>query len=169
MAVTRKSGRVTAGLFGWMHASGVGELVDIGPGRLTGQKYVELLEEVLLPTVQALLFPEGEPFYLLQDNSPIHMSRAAQEWFTRHPYITVLPHPPRSPDLNPIEHIWAAMAKHRDVQERLRGRDDVVQSALQAWEHLRRPPGQRLTSALVASMPSRLNAVLDAGGAYTKY
>ena len=164
-----ESGRVTAGLFGWMHASCVGELTDVGPGRLTGQKYVELLEEVLLPSVQMLLFPAGEPFYLLQDNSPIHTCRAVQEWFTRHPYITVLPHPPRSPDLNPIEHVWAAMAKHMPVQERPRGRDAVVRSALQAWEHLRRPPGQLFTSALVASMPSRLNAVLDAGGAYTKY
>ena len=95
MVATRRSGRVTAGLFGWMHASGVGQLADVGPGRLTGQKYVELLEEVLLPSVEVLLFPEGEPFYLLQDNSPIHTCRVVQEWFTRHPYITVLPYTPQ--------------------------------------------------------------------------
>ena len=169
MVATRRSGRVTAGLFGWMHASGVGQLADVGPGRLTGQKYVELLEEVLLPSVEVLLFPEGEPFYLLQDNSPIHTCRVVQEWFTRHPHVTVLPHPPRSPDLNPIEHVWAAVKKDMPVQERPREHEALVEAALQAWERLRRPSGQRFTSALVASMPARLTAVLDAGGRYTKY
>lgn len=152
-----------------MHASGVGELADVGPGYLTGDKYVEILEEVLLPTVEALLFPDGEPFYLLQDNSPIHTCQVVREWFGRHPHVTLMPHPPKSPDLNPIEHVWAAMVRHMPEQDRGRNRDAVVRSAMQAWEHLRRPPGQDITSALVASMPKRLNAVLAAGGAYTSY
>ncbi|KAG0724812.1 Transposable element Tcb2 transposase [Chionoecetes opilio] len=83
-------------------------------------KVCSTLEEVLLPSVQELLFPEGEPFYLLQDNSPVHTCRVVQQWFARHPYITLLPHPANSPDLNPIEHVWSAMLKHMDDQERPR-------------------------------------------------
>lgn len=169
MVGTRRSGRVSAALVGWMHASGVGELADVGPGRFTGAQYVEILEEVVLPSVQALLFPEGEPFYLLQDNSPIHTSRVVNEWFGQHPYITLMPHPPKSPDLNPIEHIWAAMNRNMPERDQDRSRAVVVRNALQAWENLRRPAGQTLTSSLVASMPTRLNAVLAAGGGYTGY
>ncbi|XP_076047432.1 uncharacterized protein LOC143028967 [Oratosquilla oratoria] len=39
---SRRSGRLTAGLFGWMHASGVGELTDVGPGRFTGSQGIYL-------------------------------------------------------------------------------------------------------------------------------
>ncbi|KAG7159570.1 Transposable element Tcb2 transposase-like 5 [Homarus americanus] len=99
-------------MFGWMHAGSVGQLADVGPGRFTGQKFVEELGDVLLPSVEALFFQQGEPFYLVQDNSPIYTCHAVREWFGRHPYITLLPHPPRSPDLNPIEHVWSAMNKY---------------------------------------------------------
>lgn len=169
MVEGKRSGRVSAGLFGWMHAGGVGQLVDVGQGRFTGNKYIDLLEGALLPSVEAMLFPAGTPFYLVQDNSPIHTCRAVKEWFARHPHITLLPHPPRSPDLNPIEHVWAAMIKHMPDTGPHLTRDGVVTTALQAWEHLRSRERRDLTSALVASMPRRFNAVIAAGGAYTKY
>ena len=165
---SERSGRVTAGVFGWIHASGVGEIADVGPGRFTGLKYVEILEEVLLPTVRALLYPDPEPFYLLHDNSPIHTCRVVQTWLSNHPHITVLPHPPKSPDLNPIEHVWAEMDRHIPA-DRGRTRDSVIRSAFEAWERLRTPEGSEFTQELVASMPTRLNHVLDAGGGYTKY
>ena len=168
MVASRRSGRVSAGLFGWFNDAGVGELVDVGPGQLTGPSYVQILEEVLLPSVGAMLFPEPEPFYLIQDNSPVHTSRVVKEWFARHTRITVMPHPARSPDLNPIEHVWAAMQKGMpDRQHRCRA--TVVNDALQAWEHLRSPSGRDLTHTLVASMPRRLNEVLAEGGGYTRY
>ncbi|KAG7177399.1 hypothetical protein Hamer_G016686 [Homarus americanus] len=61
-----------------MHAGGVGQLAYVGPGRFIGQNYVEILEEVLLPSVGSLLFPEAEHFYFVRDNSPIHTRRAVQ-------------------------------------------------------------------------------------------
>lgn len=132
-------------------------------------KYVEILEGVLLLSVQAWLFPENEPFCLLQDNSPFYTSRAVRERFVQHPHITLLSHPPRSPDLNPIEHVWAAVVRHIPDVQRPQTRAAVIAGALQAWEQLRRDPGQLFTNELVASMPRRLNAVLAAGGGYTRY
>lgn len=167
---TRRSGRVCVGVFGWIHASGVGELADVGPGRFTGEKYVELLDEVLLPTVRTLLFPNTTPFYLVQDNSPIHTSRVVKDWFREHPHITLLPHPPKSPDLNPIEEIWAAMIKvGRPDTLRQRNRQTLLDNAMMAWEQLRLPEGQNLSQSSVASMPRRLISVLENGGGYTKY
>ena len=169
MVGNRRSGRVGAGLFGWIHSSGVGELADTGPGRLTGARYVEILDDILLESVRILLFPEGVPFYLVQDNSPIHTSRVVRDWFQRHPEITLLPHPPRSPDLNPIEHVWAAMTRRMRANPACHSSDEVIADARQAWEEIRSPAGQELTVTLVGSLPSRLNSVIGAGGAYTHY
>ncbi|KAK3888513.1 hypothetical protein Pcinc_007428 [Petrolisthes cinctipes] len=166
---TKRRGRISAGLFGWIDGAGVSELTDVGEGRFTCEKYVEILDEVLLPSVRALLFPYTLPFTLVQDNSPIHTSRIVKLWFHNHPEITVMPHPPRSPDLNPIEHIWAVMTKTCAKDVARHNRSAVVRSAQMAWEELRVPEGQELTQSLVASMPRRLNSVLAAGGGYTKY
>ena len=158
---------MTAGLFGWMCSSGVGELTDVGPGRFTGARYVDILE-VLLPTVRAMAFPDQDPFYLVQDNSPIHTSRVVKNWFREHPEIEVLPHPPKSPDLNLLEHVWADMCKHMP-NGCARRREIVVRNALRAWGRLGSDEGQVFMSEFVSSMRRRLKAVLEAGGGYTKY
>lgn len=93
MVATRRSSRAIGGAFGWMNANGLGELADVGSGWFTGAKHVEILKEVLLPSVQAWLFPDNVPFCFLQDNSPVHTRQAVREWITQHPYVTLLPDP----------------------------------------------------------------------------
>lgn len=48
-----RSGHVTCNMWGWVHLYGVGELIPID-GRLTAEKYIEILEEVIVPTVRAM-------------------------------------------------------------------------------------------------------------------
>ncbi|KAK3884018.1 hypothetical protein Pcinc_011687 [Petrolisthes cinctipes] len=57
---TRRSGRITAGLWGWMAACGPGELVVIDE-RLNSLQYREILEQIMIPSVRALLIPEPDP------------------------------------------------------------------------------------------------------------
>lgn len=60
---------------GWVDAQQRGRGADgVGPGRFTGYPKVEILDEVFLPSARVVVFPELEPFYLVQDNSPIHTS-----------------------------------------------------------------------------------------------
>ena len=42
----------------------------------------------------------------MQDNAPIHTAKKVSKWFEDHG-IPVLDWAPYSPDLNPIEHVWA--------------------------------------------------------------
>lgn len=75
-----------------------------------------------------------------------------------------MPHHPITPNLNPIEHGWAALT--REMRNICIGsqRDEVVNAGLWAWEDLRNPDGRDLKSSMVASMPHLLNCVLDVGG-----
>ncbi len=72
--------------------------------------YIHILEEA---GVQ--FFPELG-YELVDDNAPIHRSHAVNEWKSRNG-IKSVPWPAHSPDLNPIENVWAFMktqcSKHR--------------------------------------------------------
>ncbi|KAK3892934.1 hypothetical protein Pcinc_003240 [Petrolisthes cinctipes] len=151
----RRSGRITAGCFGWIHSSGVGELTDVGPSRFTGATYVEILEDVLLPPVQQLLYPDDVQFFLVQDNSPIHTSNVAKMRFQKHPFITLVPHPPRSPDLNPIENVWAELVRCHIHDCHYRTREQLLSLVTRAWEYMRTPAGQTFVETVCASMTHR--------------
>lgn len=46
--------------------------------RFTESDHVEVLDEVFLPSVMAMVFPEPEPLNFVQDSSPIHTNRVVQ-------------------------------------------------------------------------------------------
>ena len=47
-------------------------------------------------------------YKLVDDNAPIHRSHSVNGWKTRNG-IQSVPGPAHSPDLNPIENVWAYM------------------------------------------------------------
>ncbi|KAK4116943.1 hypothetical protein N656DRAFT_803121 [Canariomyces notabilis] len=66
--------------------------------RYTANSYIAALEESLAP------YYSPERFFL-QDNAKIHVARKTTNWLERH-RIWVQEHPPHSPNLNSIEHVW---------------------------------------------------------------
>jgi hypothetical protein len=105
----------------------------------------------------------GVQWRLLQDNDPKHKSREVQTWLHNNG-ISCVDFPPYSPDLNPIEHLWADLARrieeHQDTtMEQLQDRVEAEWQATSV-EFLR---------TLVHSMPARCQAVIEAGGGHTKY
>lgn len=69
--------------------------------------------------------------------------------------------PPMSPDLNPMENVWAL------VKAKLRGRHFGSQAALEreviaAWQGM----DHKVLLSLVESMPRRMKLVIEAKGGY---
>ena len=81
-------------MWGWVLADALGPLVPL-EGRFTGAKYVDILNDHMLPSVRQI-YPEPQPIYFLQDNSPIHTSRVVQNWFSQHQDVIVINFPAKS-------------------------------------------------------------------------
>lgn len=129
------SGRTSLNFWGWMRAYGPGELTRID-GRFTSNDYIQVLEEVMLPSVRAKAIPEPDPIIFVQDNSSIHTSRMLKQWFAENPEIIVIDWPNKGCDMNPSENLWAIMTQDWDVGE-VRTNLAIEQKAYEVWESVR--------------------------------
>lgn len=160
-----ESGRVVVNMWAWMSAAGPEELAYI-PGRANGANYLELLQDTMLPTVR-VVYPEDEvpEIVFIQDNCPIHRCRLVQQWIQQQPNLRTVPWPSRSPDLNPIENLWAIMVQRWDTRCE-RTKNALVAHVDRVWNSIR---GSDLCDVLVKLMRNRCDAVIDAGGALTRF
>ena len=74
--------------------------------------------------------------------------------------------PAKSPDCNPIEHLWDELGRAVDHMDHPpQNLDELRQAMIDKWEEI---PVERLQN-LVSSMPRRLTAVIQANGGNTRY
>ncbi len=101
----------------------------------------------------------------LQDNASSHKSAVTLR-FLQHNNVPVLRWPPNSPDLSPIENMWAVVKGRVDAR-RPRNIAEVEAFAKTAWREL---TGCRVCmQPYFDSMPRRLEAVLKNGGGPSGY
>lgn len=160
-----RSGHVTCNLWGWIHLYGIGELAEI-EGRFTADQYLEILEEVMLPTVHASALPYPEHILYIHDNCSIHTANCVRRWFADQQDLELLPWPSKGCDINPIENIWACIVNAWDQQEE-RTSEEVRRHAETEWEILRGKPN--IVYNHVASVSERLRSVIENNGTWTKY
>jgi transposase len=134
-------------------------------GGVTARVYREVLNQHLLPTLHF-----GTIF--MHDNAPIHTAHIIRQWLQEYG-IKVMGWPPYSPDLNPIENLWALLKAEMyrqfpnlvgmpNTEETL---DYLIQCAIQTWDTLE----FSLLNRLMDTMEHRVEAVIEAKGWYTKY
>ena len=105
-----RSGWFSISCWGWMSRTGIG-MIECIHGRFNAPQYVHILENVMLPSVR-VCNPTGNLIFQ-QDNNPVQCSMGIQRWFTRRSKIELIPRPPKSPDLNVVEHMWAKLKEGR--------------------------------------------------------
>ncbi|KAK2583956.1 hypothetical protein KPH14_001215 [Odynerus spinipes] len=89
-------------VWGCMAASGIGELVFI-EDIMDKMVYLNVLKNNVKKCAEKLEL--GWNFYFQHDNDPKHTAYIVRQWIAFNiPHV--LPTPPQSPDLNPIEHLW---------------------------------------------------------------
>ncbi|KAI3375443.1 hypothetical protein L3Q82_003692 [Scortum barcoo] len=114
---------------------------------------VRYQDEILRPLVRpyAGTGAVGPGFLLMQDNARPHVAGVCQQ-FLQDEGIDAMDWPARSPDLNPIEHIWDIMS--RSIHQRHvapQTVQELVDALVQVWEEI----PQETIRHLIRSMPRR--------------
>jgi transposase len=127
--------------------------------------YIRVLEDQL-----PQWYEPGMTF--MQDNARIHTARAVRNWLEEHG-VAVTDWPPYSPDLNPIEIIWAIMKRWinehypdlKDMGATIEAYEELCRVIKEAWEAI----PQADIDSLIKSMDTRVEAVRLAKGWYTRF
>lgn len=139
----------------------------IGPFRvrqgvkLNSKNYCEFLECNFLPWLQAQPNERSNSLIFMQDNAPAHASKYSKEFLGAH-QLNIMDWPPNSPDLNPIENLWAIIKRkvYHDGKQ--------YNSLEELWTAIESACQQITTSAiknLINSVDKRLVKVLETGRA----
>ena len=132
---------------------------------VTAKTYSELLEKDLLPWATESLGDSSSDWKLQDDNAPAHRARFTEESKARL-NIRTIPWPARSPDLNPIEHVWNILGMR--LQQRSNPPTSLAALANALREEWTAIP-QAMIDNLIDSMPRRVQAVIEAKGGPTRY
>ena len=124
-----------------------------------------MLEKYAVPTLKAQARKVKRRFVFQEDNAPVHTAKVARD-FLHSNNVELLPWPPQSPDLNPIEELWSilesGLRKHKPEPSNIQELEKIV---IEEWKSI----PKEIYQNLISSMPSRIQAVISANGGHTKY
>lgn len=154
------SGRINAAYWGAISINGpCTEIVKIN-GKFKSQQYLSILKKHLVPAMTA----NAGSIYM-QDNSPVHKAKIVMTYLENRPF-EVMEWPPMSPDLNPIENVWAYMTFN--WPQMMNRSNDALNDLVQTkWEELKQK--KDYFQNLYRSMRRRCKQVIDLEGNWCKY
>nr|KAG5707944.1 hypothetical protein BaRGS_031675 [Batillaria attramentaria] len=146
-------------VWGAISVQGKTDLHVFWNGTLTAIRY---RDEILDPVVRPYTGAIGPEFILMDDNARPHTARIVDQYLEEES----MEWPARSPDLNPVEHVWDMIG--RAVHARVNPTRTLVQlgqALQQEWDQI---PQQTIRN-LICSMRRRCQAVIPARGGHTRY
>lgn len=157
---TVKHGGGSIMLWGCFAAGGTGALHKID-GIMRKEHYVDILKQHLKTSARKLKL--GRKWVFQMDNDPKHTAKLVRKWL-KDSKVNVLEWPSQSPDLNPIENLWAELKRH----VRARRPTNLVQLHQFCQEEWAKIPAN-YCEKLVEAYPKRLTQVIQFKGNATKY
>lgn len=146
-------------VFSW---KGTGNL-HIVEGSMNQGQYAKILQDRLLPQMREWF--NGDDCVFMHDGAPCHKAKSVGKFLDDHG-VSVLPWPGNSPDMNPIENLWAIVKKKIRMQK-VTTKDALIELLNQTWLH--DPDIQNSCRKLVESMPNRVKLLIKAKGMQTRY
>ncbi len=151
---TVKHGGGSIMLWGCFSSSSTGRLVCVN-GKMNGVMYKEILAKNLCASARELHL--GRHFVFQHDNDPKHTAKRVKAWFGMN-HFNVLEWPSQSPDLNPIENLWALLKSQ--VYERRPQNLTELEAYCKEWAAI--PP--KVCERYVATYQKRLMEVIKNKG-----
>ncbi len=149
-------------VWGGISMEGRTDLYRLDSGTLTAIRY---RDEILGPIVRPYAGAVGPGFLLVHDNARPHVARVCRQ-FLEDLGTDTIEWPPRSPDLNPIEHLWEIMFQSiRRRQVAPQTVQELSDALVQIWEEI----PQDTIHCLFRSMPRCCQACIQARGGHTNY
>lgn len=149
-------------VWGGIMRNGRTELVVLIGESMTAVTYAEgCLRDIVSPFADNF----GDDFVLVDDNARPHRARIVNDLLGEN-NITRMIWPARSPDMNPIEHVWSnlKLRLNREGNE-FQNLQELVEAILREWEAI----PQNLIPGLVDSMPERVRGVIQNRGGVTRF
>ena len=142
--------------------NGVGSLSPV-EGIMNAEKYMQVINNNVQKDMEEA-FPNSEGIFQ-QDLAPCHRAKKVNTLLSEKG-IRLLDWPGNSPDLNPIENLWAIVkleAQNRDCTTI----EKMTQAIINIW--FSEPKMKHHCSKLVDSMPKRVKEVIRKRGGHIKY
>ena len=149
-------------VWGGISLEGKTDLHVFHNGTITGERYINDILDVYVKPYDGAV---GENFILMDDNARPHWARVV-ELYLECETIQRFDCPTRSPDANPIEHVWNMLQtaiSRRNSQPRTL--QELGIALEEEWNNLL----QRTIHKLIRGMESRCRAIFRARGGLTRY
>ncbi|GES83158.1 IS630 family transposase [Rhizophagus clarus] len=141
--------------------------VALFTGKINSAKYREILQFQLLSNA----YHAGYGWKFQQDNASTYTAKLTQQFFVIND-VPVIDWPANSPDLNPIENLWAILKGNVEkivnnwiMKKKLLSGDDFQGIIQQEWDNI----DQNVFFNLADSMSDRINMVIKKNGYTINY
>jgi len=161
---TVKHGGGSIKLWSCITYEGVGYIAKIDT-TLNQHLYKEILEDDLMDTIEEYGIEKKEMFFQ-HDNDPKHTASSVKEWLSNQEF-KVMKWPAQSPDLNPIENMWALLKNrlYRDYDAPPKGMNEHWKRIYDTWYAITKEECQKV----IDTMPDRCRQVIAKKGYWVDY